>query len=260
MEFTTTIGHQKQKRILENIIKNGRLAHAYAFVGPENVGKTTFALELARTLGADPIMDLAVFDSEEGLKIESAREIQNRLSLTPVGKLKAAIITYAEKMTAEAANSLLKTLEEPPARSLLILITANYHALLPTIASRVQRINFGLTEDGEISEVKEIAKFAAGRLGLARRLAEDEKLLDFYRQAEKMYKVLGAGSDFDRLKTAEALAQMDDSQIQTFLKFAAATWVEKPTQSQTGQKILGAFTDLKYNLNVKLALDNLFIA
>ncbi len=259
MQFTKTIGHEKQKMLLDQIVKNGRLAHAYVFAGPENVGKTTFALELAGILGADSIMDLAVFDSEEGLKIETAREIQNRLSLTPVGILKVAVITHAENMTVEAANCLLKTLEEPPGRSLLILVTSNFHALLPTVRSRVQRINFGLLADSEISADVEIRGFAGGRIGLAKRLLADEKLLEFYRQAAKIYKILYAGSDFDRLKTAEALAQMEEPQIQAFLKYAGSRFVREPQGRALGEKILGTFRDLQYNLNVKLAMDNLFI-
>lgn len=272
-DFLKTISHEKQKTLFRQIIENGRLSHAYVFVGPENIGKTTFALDLAQALGADPVLDMVFLDNENGLQIEEARLLQSRLSLTPVGHLKVAIITPAEKMTLEAGNCLLKTLEEPPAKSLLILITSNFYALLPTVASRVQRINFGpaptregletALQDFDLLEQKkeEIMNFAAGRIGLAKNLASQPDLLKFYREAQSYYELCEKGSLLQRLQAAEKLAALEKKEIETFLRFAMRQWVQGADllRFPLGEKLQAAWQDLQYHLNLKLLLDNLFL-
>lgn len=270
MDFRRTIGHQKQKQLFRQILKNGKLGHAYAFAGPENIGKTTFALDLANLLEADPIFDVFLFDSESGLLIEEARALQNRLNLTPSRKHKVAIIAFAERMSLEAANSLLKTLEEPPEHSLLLLITSNFYALLPTITSRVQRVNFGLSSSSEVEsglqefhlseeKLSEITQFSQGRIGLARRLAGQPELLEFYELAEKYYQILLGGALAPRLQTSSLLAGLKPEQISDFLKFAMRRWVAEAKNLKIARNLQTAFRDLEFNLNTKLVLDNLFL-
>ncbi len=251
-------------------IEKGRLSHAYALVGEEQIGKTTFALDLAKVLGADPVFDIYLFDSEEGSPIEEARNLRARLNLTPVGRTKVAIVAYAEKMTVAAANSLLKILEEPPARSVLILVTANFYALLPTIASRVQRINFTRALDREVGEslsklgleegkLLEIIKLAGGRIGLAQQLALDSKMFEFFEASREYYQILKNGTILERLQKSEKLAELEAAGIEKFLKFAMRAWVENATELRVAEKLQTALQDLKYNLNMKLVLDNLFL-
>jgi DNA polymerase-3 subunit delta' len=270
MEFTKTIGHEKPKKLLLRAIEKGTLFHAYAFVGPENIGKTTFALELAEILGADPILDVCFFDEPQGLLIDQARSLKNRLSLTPVGASKVAIVTGADFMTSQAANSLLKILEEPPARSLLILTTENFYALLPTISSRVQRLNFSPSSAEEVarsfkdlklskSQEDEIVSLAKGRIGLARRLTLDGKLLEESRQAKTLCKVLEKGSILERLKASEKLAVRKQGEVLGFLKFAMNEWVENVGELKLARKLQAAFHELNLNLNTKLVLDNLLL-
>ena len=271
-EFSKTIGHGKQKGLFLEAIKNGALGHAYAFCGPEHIGKTTFALDLADTLGADPLLDVVLFDDEQGKEfpIEEARVLQNRLSLTPAGKLKVAIIAGAEKMTVSASNSLLKVLEEPPAHSLLLLLTANFYAMLPTIASRVQKVNFGLLSPAEMQtgllelplvkpELEAIIALAPGRLGLGRLLAANPQLLEFYRMARAGYEVLENGLLYRRLQTAAELSGLKTPALEEFLKFAMASWVAESRDFRLAQKLQAAWHDLEYNLNTKLLMDNLFL-
>ena len=271
MEFQLTIGHKKQKELFSKVYHNGNLAHAYALIGPENIGKTTFAFELAQLLGADPIMDILQLESEDGLTIKEAREIKDRLSLTPVGKFKIGIISNAERITLPAANALLKVLEEPPMRSAILLVTSNLQALLPTIASRVQKVFFRLSSADEINEAlsnfgleKEklikIAKFAKGRIGLAIRLAKDQALLEFQAKTAEFYRILiDRGDLIVRLQTAEKLSAWDTPDVKRFLYLAMLEWCDTAGDQKIGMKLLTAWKDLEFNLNKKLSMDNLFL-
>lgn len=269
-QFVRTLGHEKQKEWFFRASRLKTLGHAFAFTGPPNVGKTTFAVELAEILGADPILDVFLFNSIEGLSIGEARILQNNLSLTPVGSYKVAIVGNAENMTLPAANSLLKILEEPPAHSVVILVTANFYALLPTIMSRVQRLNFFQNSETEVrqslqefslsaSEISEITKLAVGRIGLARRLAEKPELLDFYRQAASYYQVLQKGNMLQRLLAASEVSRLNTNQISEFLQYAMSQWVAVVGEAKLADKLMIAFRELLQNLNQKLLLDNLFL-
>lgn len=269
MDFSQTIGHKKKKTLFEQAVRNQRLFHAYVFAGPEHIGKTTFALELAKNLGAHPVLDVKMFDNPDGLQISEARELQDRLSLTPVGEIKVVIITYAERMTAQAANSLLKVLEEPPAHSLLLLTVNNFSALLPTISSRVQRVNFfpGTDEDVEkileprslsVERKRQIVKLAQGRVGFALRLAAEENVFSEHAQALRYFHILENGSLVERLKAAEEFAATPRLAAD-FLKIAMIQWVQKLSDPQVANRLLKAYRDIERNLNSKLIFDNLFL-
>jgi DNA polymerase-3 subunit delta' len=204
-------------RALEQIVRNGRLAHAYLFVGPPGVGKRLFACELAKTLlcegrgttfeacgvcqsctlvdgGAHPDF-FSVGRPEDALEvpIEMVRELCRNLSLKPArGRYKIAILDDADDLSDAAANCFLKTLEEPPPGSVLILIGTSAERQLPTIASRCQLVRFAplpetlvsdlLREQGMEDEasVKRLARMSGGSLGQAQALA-DPALWDFRR-------------------------------------------------------------------------------
>lgn len=269
MAFEETIGHQKQKDFFLRATANQKLAHAYVLVGTEHIGKTTFALELARILGADPVFDISLFDGQE-LSIEEARLLSGRLSLTPARKYKVAIVAHAETMTLPAANSLLKTLEETPEHSLIFLVTSNFHALLPTIASRVQRINFSRLSVEEIrtsfepfhlpAEKKEfIISIASGRIGLAKMLATDENLYQSYMEAQNYFQVLEKGTTLERLQKSQELSGKENDEITRFIKLAMELWVARSGKQKLGQKLLETWNGWQMNLNTKLLLDNLFL-
>src|SRR3989344_5770799 len=112
MQFNKTIGHERQKQLFERAVENGRLGHAYALVGEEGIGKTTFALELAGIVGADPVFDVFMLGLEGPITVDDARGLQSLLALSPAGKHKVAILN-ADALGTEAASALLKTLEEP---------------------------------------------------------------------------------------------------------------------------------------------------
>lgn len=163
------VGHKRQLKFLENAVADGHLAHGLLFAGPTGVGKHRIAVALAQAMlceastacgncaqcraflaGTNP--DYLEISGEAGIKIEQIRELIFKLSLKAYsGKYKVAVIDCAEQMTIEAANSLLKSLEEPTDKTLIILISSNPNRLPKTIVSRVQKITFGPLRPEELA-------------------------------------------------------------------------------------------------------------
>ncbi len=164
MPFSSIIGHERPLSILKRAIANNALAHAYLFSGEPGIGKAMTAYALAEALncqapqpeggcgvcpschkvGARSHPDLHVLapDGTE-IKIDQVREAQSNLALRPFeGRRKVLIVDNADGLNEAASNAFLKTLEEPPGESLIILITAMPQSLLVTIRSRCQELKF----------------------------------------------------------------------------------------------------------------------
>lgn len=257
------IGHKRQLDFLENALKKGKLAHAYTFAGPDSVGKKTVALRMAQELlsGEGKIHpDLLEIDGGEGIKIEQVRELVYKLSLKPYqGKYKVAIIDGAENLTTEAANALLKTLEEAKSGTIIFLITSNPNRLPKTILSRTQKISFGLVA-GE-----EYKKFG-GKPGLARKSANDPEFLETLEISDNFYKTFMEPDLPGRLIAAYEIAELETAQIKSLLDF----WVLKlqillqaKAEKKLAQKIsqiAKARHFLDQNANAKLLLTNLMLS
>lgn len=199
------IGHQKVIKLLDKAITKNSVSHAYLFCGPEHLGKFTIALDFARRLaggGAGINPDLVIVKSEieekKGvikkldIKVEQIRDMQHQLSLTATGgKYKVAIIDDADRMNKTAQNAMLKTLEEPNEKVILILVARDEKRLLPTIMSRCQRIKFGPVGAKELKAALtpgesgggEILFWSLGRPGLMFSLMNDAKEINFRKQA-----------------------------------------------------------------------------
>ena len=147
------IGHNKNKKYFQNAVKTGQLVHAYLFSGPEMIGKKMFACELVKLInnrGPENNPDL----KQIGTHIEDIRNLKSFLSIKPFyGPYKITIIDDADKMTAEASNSLLKILEEPSSSSLIILVTSKPGHLLPTIYSRCYEVKFQPLKERELEDL-----------------------------------------------------------------------------------------------------------
>ncbi len=269
MDFQKTIGHEKQKQLFARAHERGQLGHAYALVGEEGIGKTTFAREIALLLGADPILDMFVLGETGSIAVNEARNLQSLLALTPAGQVKVAII-QGNVLDSEAANALLKTLEEPPARSILFLIASNFYRLLPTIASRVQKIVFGRVTNEQLrlalsrfkmedARTEEIVRLSNGRIGVALRLAADNGFFEFNRRCLANYRSLDLPLLSDRLKIAEQISTLEILEMKYFLRSALQTFVTEPQSPNHGRKLFTALQDIESNVNVKLAMDNLFL-
>lgn len=146
----TDAGHEPQKKHLEALIERGELAHAYLLAGPEGIGKRAVAEDIARALireyTALDVMRCAPERDEDGkihdIPIEEITRLKSWIALRPIGSHKVAIIDGADRLGQEAANNLLKVLEEPPAYAHFFLISAQHQHVMGTIASRCERMDF----------------------------------------------------------------------------------------------------------------------
>ncbi|MEN3187102.1 MAG: DNA polymerase III subunit delta' [Atribacterota bacterium] len=200
MSWSHIYGHEWQKDFFRRILRTRKIAHAYLFFGPSQIGKETFALELAKALlcltpqneeGCERCRSCALFDtrshpdlvilsSPDSIKIDQVREFVKLLSFKSIlSPFRVGVVTDIEHLTEEAGNCLLKTIEEPPPGSVLLLTTSVFDALLPTIISRVQCVEFSSLSEKEVKkylverksvsegEAKRIASLAAGSIGRA---------------------------------------------------------------------------------------------
>ncbi|MDO9465141.1 MAG: DNA polymerase III subunit delta' [bacterium] len=211
MSFNDIIGQEIAVGLLRNSLKHGRIPHAYLFIGPHGVGKRLAAVNLAKALNCDGSSEIpcdrcvcckkidasihpdvkCIYPTGSSLSItiDNIRELRTQISFkTYEGKKKVYIIAEAENMTIQAANCLLKTLEEPPENSVLILTSTSLHLLLRTIVSRCQAVPFNRIElhriEGFLVEHhrvdKSLAHFIAnlsqGSLGEALELKDDTQI------------------------------------------------------------------------------------
>jgi DNA polymerase-3 subunit delta' len=174
MAFDDVLGNSRTRQILKRSLARNRIPNSLLFYGPEGVGKRDIALVLAKAMNClrnkedacdecascqaienGNFPDVLVISPEKNvLKIEQMREMKQTAYLKPmVGRKRIFIIDQAEKMNEEAANSVLKILEEPPAFTHLILITHNPYLILPTIRSRCQDLSFSQISKFDIEKV-----------------------------------------------------------------------------------------------------------
>lgn len=147
MYFEDIIGQDFAKKYISNSIKNNKISHAYMFEGIDGIGKKKFADELSKVLLDSSNVNnspdyINIYPDGSSIKIAQVRNLQSDIVIKPHKEYKIYIINQAEKMTVEAQNALLKTLEEPPQYAIMILITSNKEALLDTIKSRCELIKF----------------------------------------------------------------------------------------------------------------------
>ncbi|CCL85347.1 DNA polymerase III subunit delta' [Clostridioides difficile] len=147
MYFENIIGQDFAKKYLTNSIKKNKLNNAYMFEGMDGIGKKKFADELSKLLldyeNLENSPDYVLIKPDgNSIKIAQIRNLQSDIVIRPHKDYKIYIINNAEKMTVEAQNALLKTLEELPNYAIIILVTNNKESLLETIKSRCDIIKF----------------------------------------------------------------------------------------------------------------------
>jgi DNA polymerase-3 subunit delta' len=290
-------GNEKKQEYLNSLVVNRTLVHAYIFIGPKGVGKTGIALDFARKIlcekeGTDDCdcpqcrlaskgnhPDLLFSDDEELLSIEKAREMISFLDLKPYqAQNKTLLIAHGERMTIAAANSLLKTLEEPSANTTIIITAENLKNLLPTIVSRAQIIKFSaLNKDeiigilhektGDVRTIEDIINITGGQVGLAIKFIENpeqfEKMMEIVRVFEQL---IYTKDIYEKMVFAEKLAK-DKENVYLYLDCLESFFREK--LKQTGQsplmicRILDKLSEVKgltmKNINIQLALESLML-
>jgi len=209
MPFNAIWGQPQAVEFLKRAAAQSRVAHAYLFSGPEGVGKRTTAQAFAQALNCQALRegdacgacascrkiaaaghpDVMLLEPEgQAFKIEQVREVlQRNLRWKPLeGRTRVFVLDRADALTAEAANSLLKALEEPPDAVVIVLITSQAFALLPTIRSRCQEIRFRPLAAGLLTQwlfeahgvpqetAAALARLSDGRPAEALRLSDPE--------------------------------------------------------------------------------------
>ncbi|MFH1744847.1 MAG: AAA family ATPase [bacterium] len=225
------VGNAHIIEFLEKGILNDKVNGAYIFNGPNDLGKTTLANYFAEcllyykcqeekkatSLGLHG--DFHLIKKEEDKKnisISQIRELINKLSVSSFsGGAKIAIIKDAESMNTEAANALLKTLEEPRKNVVIILLSNDQDSLLPTIVSRCQVLNFRpvrqeiiydflISKDASRAEAKRYSEMCLGRPALALKFLEDESFRDDYE------KIINTFLSFPRVGLNERFSMIED--------------------------------------------------
>lgn len=218
--FSQIIGQEKAIGILRRVMERDRIPHAYLFVGIPGIGKRTTAMAFARFVNCEARVDgdgcgrcvpcrqfmggnfpdLEQIEPDgQVIKVERIRELNRVFEYKRVsGRYRVCIIQQAEKMTEEAANAFLKTLEEPPEGNIIILGVTEPLDLLPTIVSRCQQISFRplpsdmiatwLMENKVVDAEKALvlARTSEGSLGRALEMLEDDY---FERRQDDIFKI-----------------------------------------------------------------------
>ena len=225
IDMWSVIGHEKNKKYFETVLKMGVLSHAYIFSGLEMIGKKMFAQDLYKFINKRDQISDSDFDyklisprlaeDETKIYIEDIREIKSFLSLKPnIGPYKFIVIDNAHCLTPEGSNALLKILEEPPPFSVLILVTSMPRLLPDTILSRCQSVRF-LSQNKETAELirskklkkddeEFLLKTSAGRIGWMIKTLESGEINTAEMAVEDLRKLLRQGI-FERMQYAKKL-------------------------------------------------------
>ncbi len=239
MLFDDLYGQNEIKKILKDMIAGDRASHAFVFCGPDGIGRKSFAKQFAEALmcgerqegEAEPCHrcvgctlmqnntnpDYVIITEEDGkstIGVETIRNMQEDLATSPeYGRKKVYVIASAEKLTVQAQNALLKTIEEPPEYAVVILICSNISLLIETVRSRVVRLDFARNSDAHVlaafdAQCRERAKqgedvpeapkelicaYADGIIGRALEIQDYSTFLDLREQIVQVLRLLPEG-------------------------------------------------------------------
>jgi len=235
VRFADAIGQPRAVEFLRRALASGRIGHAYLFTGPEGCGKRTLARAFAaallcptpqgdggeidscgscpscRRVESDSHPDLALVEPRERRQIgrEAVDQVHAHLCLKPhEAARRVLMVSEAERLSLEAANALLKTLEEPPGEAVILLTSAHPEALPATVLSRPQRVRLYAPADSLVEgfllarkgidkrTVRAVARAAAGSLSRAIELADRPAALAERDWMVRRLSTLGAGDNF----------------------------------------------------------------
>ena len=241
-EVEKVLGHEEVLRHLQNAAAQNQISHSYIFAGEKGSGKKLLAKLFAMTLqceehGKEPCMHCSACKKAmnrshpdiiyvehmkpSSIGIEDIREqLIADVQIKPyTGPYKIYIVDEAEKMTVQAQNALLKTIEEPPAYAVILLLANNNTGLLPTIKSRCVTLNFKPVRDDVIRkylmedlhvpdyQAEVSVAFAQGNVGKAKQIATAE---DFTEMMEAAFRILKQGSNMEVYEMVDAVKNLSE--------------------------------------------------
>ena len=288
MIFENIIGNEKNKELLNQIIRTNNIAHSYMFIGKESIGKMLFAKEFAKAIlcindlkpcgdcksciefesSNNPDFEIIEPDGNN-IKIEQIRELIKKVYEKPiVSNKKVYIINDSNLMTKEAQNSLLKTLEEPPEYVTIILIASNENLFLPTIKSRCTKIMFRKLTDSELKTILErkynkldiqelMLKIADGSVNKAVSLDGKEEL---YNKVNRIYSSLENVNIIELINSKEDIFKDKEEAIE-MLEYINLIFFQKISSNLKYVECMKIVEDtkdrLKKNNNYDMTIDNL---
>lgn len=286
--FNNILGNDKIKEALINSIKNNKISHSYLFLGTEGIGKKLIAKEFAKMIlcidenkYCNKCKSCIEFDTNNNpdfkiiepdgnsLKIEQIREFQSKVSEKPIiSNRKVYIINDSDKMTSEAQNCLLKTLEEPPEFVTIILIGSNENAFLSTIKSRCMILHFNKIPDNEIKAFLEenyqtkinskiMLDAFQGSIGKALQLRDKQ---EEYEKIEQIIYNLENKDKVDILNMSEQIYKAKDNKfdILDYINIVLINLAQKSNKYANCIKIVeNTKRRLKSNANYDMCIDNM---
>ena len=286
--FDKIVGNRDIKKSLENAIKIGKISHSYLFIGTQGIGKKKIAKEFSKAIlclnknECNSCKSCIEFDSENNpdfqiiesqgtsIKIEQIRELQKKVAEKPIiSDKKIYIIDECDKMTKEAQNCLLKTLEEPPQYVIIILIGANESAILSTVKSRCSVIHFQNISDEEIStylkqnlnvEIKDdlLLKACGGSIGKAIQLKDNQ---DTYLELQKILSNLGKTDIIDIFKHTQILYNKENIQkMLEYINIVLLIYAKQDARYADCIKVVEETKKrLNFNTNFDMTIDNMLL-
>ncbi|NTU69974.1 DNA polymerase III subunit [bacterium] len=246
-------GNDFQVNFLMKNIKDKDIAHAYLFCGPERIGKKKVAkafikamlctktksgeycsiCDSCKKIDSNSYPDAIILEGDEDIKIGEIRNITANLSLKPFNSpYKIVLVDNADRMTEEASNALLKTLEEPTGHAVIILISQSKNLLLPTIVSRTRTIKFFSASLKYMKEVEidifgkdnDLSYLFTGKIGKLIEAKDNDQSAKFIKKVTTDFKQIVNSGIYENLTFAEDLYKEYEKTPQIFIQRLEA-WI-----------------------------------
>lgn len=275
--FSDIIGNDKLKKELIHSVEINKTSHSYLFIGTEGIGKKLIAEEFAKMLLAvkdtENSPDFSIIEPDgNSIKIEQIREFQKKVSEKPIiSNKKVYIINDSDKMTVEAQNCLLKTLEEPPEFVTIILIGSNENSFLSTIKSRCMILHFEKISDEQIQKYlqdnhqteinsKIMLEACQGSIGKALEIKDKQEL---YQNTEQVVNSLERKDKIDILNMSDFIYKSKDDKLE-ILNYMNVLFINLAKINSKYADYIAIVEEtkrrLQTNANYDMCIDNLLLS
>lgn len=275
--FSDIIGNDKLKKELIHSVEINKTSHSYLFIGTEGIGKKLIAEEFAKMLLAvkdtENSPDFSIIEPDgNSIKIEQIREFQKKVSEKPIiSNKKVYIINDSDKMTVEAQNCLLKTLEEPPEFVTIILIGSNENSFLSTIKSRCMILHFEKISNEQIQKYlqdnhqteinsKIMLEAYQGSIGKALEIKDKQEL---YQNTEQVVNSLERKDKIDILNMSDFIYKSKDDKLE-ILNYMNVLFINLAKINSKYADCIAVVEEtkrrLQSNANYDMCIDNLLLS